>query len=432
MNRIPGLATIIVTLTTGLAMTSVSAAEYDWTRDRGKTIRFLVNNNSLGVALAAKKAEFEKLTGIELKVDTYQEGQMRQRLLTIMNAHSDEIDVFMTLPSREGEQFAVSGWVADLSKPLKDDVAPDYKPKDLSKALVDAGTFSGKITSIPMNIEGRVLYWRKDIFAKCNIPAPARLEDLLTAAQSVAKCDTSITPFVSRGLKPALAYSFSNFLHNFGGKYIKDGKSDLCSPAARSALQLYSTLLRDYGPPGVVNYSFQQISSLYGTGRVAMAFEASNQLSIFMENTTRLQDTSIAPLPAGPGGSTPTTIGWGLAMSPFTKNASAAWLFIQWATSPAIQKALALEGIAPPRASVTDAPEYKAWINQYPVRKEWQAALDVLAKDGTSEVGYPIVGNAQSRDYIGQPVIDLLLKKKTVDEACADADTALNELIQKK
>ena len=39
---------------------------------------------------------------------------MRQRLVTVMNAKSSEIDVFMSLPSREGEQFARAGWYADL------------------------------------------------------------------------------------------------------------------------------------------------------------------------------------------------------------------------------------------------------------------------------------------------------------------------------
>ena len=414
------------------AMQPLRAADFNWMRNKGESIRFLVNNNSLGQALIAKKALFEKTTGVEVKVDLYQEQQMRQRLLTIMNAGSDEIDVFMTLPSREGQQFAVAGWVSDLGPRLKTDVSPDYNSGDISKALLQATTFDGRVTSIPMNIEGPVLYWRTDIFKKCEVAAPARLDDILPAAQKIAKCDTSVTPFVSRGLKPALAYSFSNFLHNMGAQYMKDGKSNMCSPEARSALELYSTLLRDYGPPGVVNYSFQQISSLYSTGRAAMAFEASNQLTTFVENTARLQDTAVMPLPPGPNGSVPTTIGWGLALSPHSKKADAAWLFIQWATSPDLQKTMALEGIAPPREAVTASPEYRKWIDEQPVRVSWQKSLDELSRKGTSEVGYPIVANPESRDFIGQPVVDLLLKKKTVAEACADADRAMNELISRK
>ena len=101
-------------------------------------------------------AYFEKLTGITLKVDGYQEQQMQQRLVTVMNAHSDEVDVFMTLPSREGQQFAAAGWYADLASMAKGEVAADYDTAGLSQALLKAGTFDRKLTSMPMNIEGPI------------------------------------------------------------------------------------------------------------------------------------------------------------------------------------------------------------------------------------------------------------------------------------
>ncbi len=71
------------------------AADFDWMRFKGSTVSFLVNNNSIGTAIVANKAEFERLTGITLKVDIYQEQQMRQRLVTVLNARSDETDVFI-------------------------------------------------------------------------------------------------------------------------------------------------------------------------------------------------------------------------------------------------------------------------------------------------------------------------------------------------
>src|SRR4051794_23692297 len=102
-----------------LAAVAVSAqaraADFEWKKFQGKTVTFLANNNPVALALVTYKADFEKLTGMTLKVDGYQEQQMRQRLVTVMNARSDEVDVFMTLPSREGEQFAAAGWYADLT-----------------------------------------------------------------------------------------------------------------------------------------------------------------------------------------------------------------------------------------------------------------------------------------------------------------------------
>jgi multiple sugar transport system substrate-binding protein len=151
------------------AVSAAGAAEFDWTKFQGKTVTFLANNNPVSQALLAHKADFEKLTGVTLKVDGYQEQQMRQRLVTVMNAHSDEVDVFMTLPSREGQQFAAAGWYADLASMAKGEVAADYDTAGLSQALLKAGTFDRKLTSMPMNIEGPILYYRTDIFKKCGL-----------------------------------------------------------------------------------------------------------------------------------------------------------------------------------------------------------------------------------------------------------------------
>ena len=412
--------------------TTAGAADFDWKKFQGRTITFLANNNPVSQALLAHKTDFEKLTGITLKVDGYQEQQMRQRLVTVMNARSDEVDVFMTLPSREGQQFASAGWYGDLSAMSKNEAANDYDYAGLSQALLKAGTFDGKLTSMPMNIEGPILYYRTDIFKKCGVEKPATIKDVESAAQKLKACDGSITPFVSRGLKPAIAYTFSNMLHNIGGSYIANGKSNLCSAKGKEALDTYSGLLRDFGPPGVVNYSFYQISALYRSGRAAMAFESSNELRTVMEGGERLKDTGLVPFPAGEAGQVPTAIGWGMAVSAYSKQPDAAWYFVQWATSPDIQKRMATQGIAAPRPAVANDPKYRKWIDEQPVRKEWQAALDVLAAKGSSEVGYPIVANPESREFIGQAIQDLILKQKSVDQACADADKSLDALIAQK
>lgn len=424
---------IAMALLASSAFTSVThAADFDWKKFQGKTITFLANNNPVSQALLANKADFEKLTGITVKVDSYQEQQMRQRLVTVMNAHSDEVDVFMTLPSREGEQFAAAGWYADLTAMAKSEVAADYDYAGLSPALLKAGTFGGKLTSVPMNLEGPILYYRTDIFKKCGVDKPGTIADVEAAAKKLKACDANVTPFVSRGLKAAVAYTFSNVLHNMGGSYIANGKSNLCSDKGKKALETYSGLLRDFGPPGVVNYSFYQISALYRSGRAAMAFESSNELRTVMEGGERLKDTALLPFPAGDAGTVPTAIGWGMSVSAYSKQADAAWYFLQWATSPAEQKLMALQGVAAPRSSVANDPDYRKWIDEQPVRKEWQAALDVLASKGSSEVGYPIIANPESREFIGQAVQDLLLKQKPVEQACADADKELDALIAKK
>jgi multiple sugar transport system substrate-binding protein len=414
------------------AAAPVHAQEFNWRKHQGKTVTFLANNNPIANALIKNKADFEQLTGMTLKVDSYQEQQMRQRLVTVMNSRSDEIDLFMSLPSREGLQFAKAGWYADLSDFIKNAAAKDFDFKDLSPGMVADATYQGKVMGLPLNVEGPVVYYRKDVLQRCGVAFPKNLTELEAAAAKLKACDAAITPFVSRGLKPAAPFTYSVFLHNMGGSYLKDHKSQLCSPPGQASLGLYTKLLKDYGPPGVVNYSFYQISSLYKEGRAAMAFESSNELRNVMDGGARLNDTSIAVLPAGPGGSHPTVIGWTMSVSAYSKNKEPAWYFVQWATSRATQEKLALEGIAPPRASVATSPGFKKWIDEQPVRRDWIAAINELSQTGTSEVGYPIVANPASREYVGQAINELILGQKTVAQACADADTALNALIAKE
>ena len=419
-------------LTLAAAHVGVAAQDFNWKKHQGKTVTFLANNNPVANAILKYKPEFEAQTGMTLKVDAYQEQQMRQRLVTVMNSKSDEVDLFMSLPSREGLQFAKAGWYADLTELVKTASAKDYDFADLSPGLVKDASYNNQLMGVPLNIEGPVVYYRKDLFQKCGVAMPKTLPELEGVAAKLKACDAGITPFVSRGLKPALPFTYSVFLHNMGGSYMKSGKSALCSKEAQASLDLYGKLLKDYGPPGVVNYSFYQISGLFKEGKAAMAFESSNELRSVMDGGARLKDTGIAVLPGGPGGSHPTVIGWTMSVSNYSKNKEAAWYFVQWATSKAMQEKLALEGIAPPRAAVANGADFKKWMDEQPVRKEWVAAVNELGKTGTSEVGYPIVANPASREYVGQAVNELLLGQKPVAQACADADKQLDALIAKE
>ena len=118
-NALATSVAAVLAIAAGSVATTAQCCRFRLEEIPGQDHQFLANNNPVSQALLTHKAEFEKLTGMTLKVDSYQEQQMRQRLVTVMNAHSDEVDVFMTLPSREGEQFAAAGWYGDLSAACK-------------------------------------------------------------------------------------------------------------------------------------------------------------------------------------------------------------------------------------------------------------------------------------------------------------------------
>ena len=424
--------TIAVLVVATLFGYSALAQQFNWKKHQGETVTFLSSNHPWANAVLRHKGEFEALTGITLKFDTYQEQQMRQRLVTVMNAKSPEIDVFMSLPSREGEQFAKAGWYADLTPFVKNAAAKDYDFADFTPGLLTPLMQSGKLTGIPLNIEAPVIFYRKDVFKKCNVTLPARLTDLPAMAAKLKACNPSMVPWTTRGSKSALPYTYAGFLHNLGGEYLdKNRKPALCSKEAQEATDLYARLLKDYGPPGAINNNFYQNVSLYHEGKAVMAFDASNELHRVVEGGTWLKETGVALLPPAVRNQS-VLIGWGLSVSAHSKRSEAAWYFVQWATSPAMQAKLALEDIAPPRAKVANDPAFMKWIDAEPVRREWMNAIQQAAKTGSGEVGVPITANVASRDVIGGMVNEVMLGQKTVPQACADANKALAALMAKE
>ncbi len=101
--------------------------------------------------------------------------------------------------------------------------------------MIKDATYSGHLMGVPLNVEGPVVYYRKDLFQKCGLAFPKNLTELESAATKLKACEPTITPFVSRGLKPALPFTFSVFLHNMGGQYMKAASR---SSAARTTRPL--------------------------------------------------------------------------------------------------------------------------------------------------------------------------------------------------
>jgi multiple sugar transport system substrate-binding protein len=411
-----------------------ASAAFDWKRFSGTEIHFLANNNPVGQLMQKYAGEFTELTGIKVTISLFAEQQFRQRLQTIFQAKSSEIDVYMSLVSREGSLYHKAGWYQDLNPLLADKSItwPDYAFDDFGKGVINAGVISGSLTGIPVNIEGPVLYYRADILSELGIAPPKTLDELQAAAVKIKERRPDMIPFASRGLAPALPYTFSNFLHNFGGEYVDaQGKSNLSSPEGIKAIEFYAKLMKDYGPPGVINYSFPQLTAINSNGQCVMTFQSSNEFSKVMETAARTKDTQIMVLPQGPGGSVPVVIGWQLSVSPNSQKKQQAWYFLQWATSRAMQTKLGLEGLAAPRTSVWQAKEFTEWLSAVPVRKQWSEALAKLSQTGSSVLAPQIILQPESRQIIGEAVGSVILGQATAKDAAAKADGLINELIER-
>lgn len=417
---------------------AVAQQQFDWRRHNGATINLLLNNHPWSQAMREMVADFTARTGIRTRLEIFNEEQFRARLTTLMQARSPDVDVFMSLPTREGAVFQRAGWYADLTPLLHDPMqtAPDFNYEDFGQALREAETVGGKLIGLPINIEGPLFYWRRDIFRNCGIEEPRAVEDIPAAADRLKSCDAARQAGMqhawdARGLRGAIPYALAGFVYNLGGDFrTPDGKPGLCQPATLRGIEMYASLLRDHGPPGALNHTFTQVVELLGQGRIAMTHESSNEFANIMRFPHRAEDLGVKPLPPGreTGISRPVVIGWGLSVSAHSRQEPAAWTFLQWATSPEVQTRLVQAGVAPPRASVFNGQEFRVWAEAQPIRRAWADALVTIARTGTGTYQSPTDRVPEARDIIGNAVQQVVLGRASAHDAACAADAELARL----
>ncbi|SCL32435.1 carbohydrate ABC transporter substrate-binding protein, CUT1 family [Micromonospora pallida] len=395
-------------------------------------INLIMSNHPWQRAIEPLIDEFEQESGVTVKVQTFAEQQMRDKVQLNLQSRSSSMDVFMTLPSREGPQFAKANYYEPLDERASG--AADYQVDDFPEAVRAGMTVDDKMIAAPINVEGVVLYYRTDLFEQYGVKPPTSLDELTTAAEQIKqKSGGKVTPIALRGQSAALPFTFGPFLHSEGVAWTKpDGKPNFDDPKAIAAIDRYATLAREYGPPGVVNNTFTQSSALFAAGNAAMELESSNELSSIVDPKTSkvAENIGVLDFPAGSAGSKTTVLSWGLAVSSFSKNKDAAWKFVQWATSAETQLELTKSGIAPPRTSVTEDPAYTATLNTETL-KQWNTALTKAQSTGETEVGPVGVAAAEMRKVIGDAVGKVILGRASAEDAAKEIQDGLTPLLAK-
>lgn len=425
-----GFATLITATALSLGSGSALAQAFNWKKHDGQTVNLLLNNHPWSQAVREMAPEFTAKTGIRLRVEIFNEEQFRARLTTQLQAKSSDIDVFMSLKFREGGVYDKAGWFADLTPFLNSPAAtaPDFNFTDFGEALRKGETVNGKLVGLPINLEGPLFYWNKDIFSKCNVAEPKFLEEIPEAAAKLKACSArgDATVWAARGVRGAIPYAVSAFIYNSGGNFATpDRKPGLCQPNSVKGVEMYANLLKDYGPPGAANHTFTQVIEMLGQGRLAMTHESSNEFSNIMKFPGRDKDIGVKVLPPGKatGISKPIVFGWGVSISNFSKNKEAAWYFMQWATSNEMQTKLVQRGVAPPRASVFNGPAFKAWTTELPVRQAWANALVEISKTGTDVSFPPSERIIEAREMVGGGVQKVFLGQGAAKDVMCQVDS---------
>ena len=263
---------------------------------QNKEIRVLLGNHPYGDLVKAAIPEFEKATGIRVKVEQLQESQLSTKLATEFATRSSSVDVFMTRPLQEGKMFYKNGWY----EPLNMDFS-DY-PKNVMSVV----TFGGKVYVVPLVMDWQVLYYRKDLFRKAGLKVPANFAELEAAAKKLNS--DSIAGIASRGKGAAAVTQASSYVYNYGGLYLDKGVAVFDSKPALDAIRFYGRLVANYGPKGVTAMSWENILPLFQAGKIAMWTDTAvfyGQVVDPTKTQVAAGNVGIANFPAGPKMSTP-------------------------------------------------------------------------------------------------------------------------------
>jgi len=379
------------------------AQSFNWQRFKGKELFLIFFKHPWAEEIVKYGPEFESLTGIKLKYEILPEIQARQKLTVEMTAASGGLDAFLSSLHVEKRRFWKAGWYEPLNKYLEDPTltAPDYDWNDFTATAKAAVTQPDKtVSALPSFVDPDILFYRKDIFQQKGLNPPKTLAEMEALAAKLHDPKNSFHGFVARGLKNANASPFAYIVFAEGADYLTpDRKSALNSPAWVQGLEYYSRMLRQYAPPGVVNFNWYECSAAFMQEQVAMYFDGVNFATQFedKEKSKVVGKVGYTLLPAGPGGLHTCMFTSGMSISAQSRNKEAAWYFIQWATNKQNCVRELVAGVGGGRASTWNHPEVKAKPR---MPGDWYTAFLESLKIGKH--GLPeIVDVTQYRDIIG-------------------------------
>ena len=411
---------------------AVAQGAFDWKREAGKQIRFLVNSHDwTNEIIRPATAEFEQLTGIKVSWEIFPEDQFRQKLAVELVSGAGSVDGFMSLTSWDGLRFMKAGWYEPLQKYLANPslTNPHFDFDDFFPNTRQIATVNNTLIGVPLYPEVQLLYYRKDILKSKGVAVPRTMEELEQAAQKLTDKANNFYGYVTRGKRSAAVYTLAPYIFNFGGQWLdKDNHPRLTSAAAIKGLDMYGRMLREYGPPGAVNIHVYEVYDLMTQGRVAMATESSNGVST-MEDAKKSKvvgQVGYARVPKGPAGSHTPIISWAISIASQSKNKEAAWYFIQWATSKNMVARSGKAKIPVARKSVWESAEY-----QSSQPKDWLASFQGALADGYPNQANPVVvAVPETRDAIGAAIV-ASIEGQDVKAAAEKAQKTVAEIIKK-
>jgi len=463
------LVVVIVTVTFCFSLGNLANAQEKWSwlaeaakPYRGITIHCIHESSQPSMIMREFIPEFEEITGIKVEMENVPWTDVYKKTSLDLAAGTGVYDEMYV----EGEiraAFAEAGYLEPLDKYIANpkitdpnlDLA-DFIPECIWATGVyppdtrnEFRSTKGTLYALPFDNAAMLLFYRKDLF-----------EDPIEKAKFKAKYGydlgvpvtwdqyRDIAEFFTRDTDgdgridlygcvaqmkrhDAMTCESMNYWYAFGGRIFDDAMNVvLDSLKTVEGLKFYISL-KKFMPPGVTTYTWDEAGIALAQGLVVMGPEW-NEFAPVMDDPAKSKVVgkigyAVTPMKIR---HTPVGGGAGAAISKFSKNKEAAWLFIQWATSKEIQKRIVLKGCPTPvRLSAFIDPEItkEATNPRSPLRQ-----LPAMLKASGIRAWRPRVPEwPQINEIIFTNWSDAIAGRKTPEEAISTAAREIRQVMGK-
>ncbi|PIE34706.1 sugar ABC transporter substrate-binding protein [candidate division KSB3 bacterium] len=407
----------------------------------GKTkIRIGTVESPYMILMKQLSREFERQhPDIELAWSVLDENILRLRLMSDLAISDGRFDIMM-IGSYETPIWAKRGWLLPF-----DNLSEDYAPQDIADPVREGLSYDGRLYALPFYAESSMTFYRKDLFEKAGLTMPRTpsWDNIREFAEKIHDPANDIYGICLRGeggWGANMAF-FNTLVNTFGGQWFDEQwNTTIDTPEWRNALNFYSELLTDYGPPDAASKDYNELLRLFSDGQCGIWVDATvfagTLFNPRMSKVAKQVGFAAAPVAVTPKGSHWLWV-WALAIPKSSNFPAEARQFITWATSKAYIELVARhEGwVAVPSGTRKSTYRNKNYLSVAPFASfVFQAIQSADPTDSTlhpspyngiqyvSIPEFPAIG-AQ----VGQKIAEVLTGKVSVNQALKELQRSVSE-----
>jgi ABC-type sugar transport system, periplasmic component len=282
--------------------------------------------------------EFEKETGIKVKQDAIDYGQLYQKQVLNMSNKTGQYDlvwaqeVWLPKYASSGYLHPLNDFMNDKSLKLK-----NFNIANYNQSMIKIDTMNGKLYGLPTYVQTPLLVYNKEMLAKEGLKPPATWKEVLEVARYFKAKGSGIALPAKQGMAAVDVWA-ALMRSNDGDYFDANGKLNLSQPANVEATEYYKELI-DASMQGSTTWHFDEVNKAIQFGQAPIGITASGLMGFLEDpaNSKVAGKLGYAPLPYNkkPYG---TLALWSWCVTADSKHPKEAFKLAAWLTSKTIEK----------------------------------------------------------------------------------------------